>query len=165
MATTLLHQLPSPPPSRPLAPPASLAALTAKLHQPTTSTAYSIPLLGSPSVPLLHTTGLLLDALDSHTTDGNNASYHQRSLAREQVKIAAWQAKRKAENAARVAAKQEPLPEDEWTRLFKLPTEPGRLDGLLIGRQVEQYGRVVDEGTAVGSATLFARASGMLQGQ
>jgi hypothetical protein len=39
---------------------------------------------------------------------------------------------RKAENAARIAAKQTPLPEDEWTRLFKLPTEPSRLEGTLI---------------------------------
>ena len=74
-------------------------------------------------------------------------------------------AKRKAENAARVAAKQAPLPEDEWQRLFKLPQEPSRLEVLLNSRQVEQYARQVDGFTAGVSAKMFAVKSNLLPGE
>lgn len=102
------------------------------------------------------TCDLLLETLESHHVENNNAQYYQRSLAREQVKITAWQAKRKAENAARVAAKQAPLPEDEWTKLFKLPTEPSRLEMLLNSGQVEQYARQVDGFTGTVTGKMFA---------
>jgi translation initiation factor 3 subunit H len=102
------------------------------------------------------TCDLLLESIEAHSTDLNNHQYYQRQLAREQAKITAWQAKRKAENAARVAAKQQPLPEDEWERLFKLPQEPNRLEGMLNARQVEQYSKQVDGFTANISAKMFA---------
>jgi translation initiation factor 3 subunit H len=86
-------------------------------------------------------------------------------LAREQTKITAWQTKRKSENAARVAAKQTPLPEDEWQRLFKLPQEPSRLEILLNSRQVEQYSRQVDGFTAGVSGKMFAVRSNLLPGE
>ncbi|ETS72986.1 Eukaryotic translation initiation factor 3 subunit H [Pestalotiopsis fici W106-1] len=99
---------------------------------------------------------LLLDSIESHYTELNNHQYYQRQLAREQTKITAWQTKRKAENAARAAAKQEPLPEDEWQRLFKLPQEPSRLEGMLNAKQVEQYSKQIDGFTANVSAKMFA---------
>jgi translation initiation factor 3 subunit H len=102
------------------------------------------------------TCDLLLESIETHNSELNNQQYYQRQLAREQAKIAAWQTKRKAENLARVAAKQTPLPEDEWTRLFKLPQEPSRLDTLLNSRQIEQYSRQVDGFTATASAKMFA---------
>lgn len=99
---------------------------------------------------------LMLDTLDSHHIETNNASYYQRSLAREQTKITAWQTKRKAENAARTASKQPLLPEDEWQRLFKLPSEPSRLEMLLNSGQVEQYARQVDGFSGTVSGKMFA---------
>ncbi|CAI4211968.1 unnamed protein product [Parascedosporium putredinis] len=102
------------------------------------------------------TCDLLLDSIESHYTDLNNFQFYQRQLGREQAKITQWQTKRKAENAARVAAKQQPLPEDEWQRLFKLPQEPSRLEGMLNAKQVEQYAKQVDGFTANASAKMFA---------
>jgi translation initiation factor 3 subunit H len=55
-----------------------------------------------------------------------------------------------------VLAKQAPLPEDEWQRLFKLPQEPSRLEGMLNAKQVEQYSKQVDGFTANISAKMFA---------
>lgn len=101
------------------------------------------------------TCDLLLDSIESHYTELNNHQYYQRQLTREQAKITAWQSKRKAENAQRAAAKQPPLPEDEWQRLFKLPQEPSRLEGMINARQVEQYGRQVDMFTSTVSAKMF----------
>jgi translation initiation factor 3 subunit H len=54
------------------------------------------------------------------------------------------------------------LPEDEWQRLFKLPPEPSRLEGMLNARQVEQYSRQVDGFTANISAKMFAVRGNLL---
>lgn len=110
------------------------------------------------------TCDLLLDSIENHQSEQNNAQYYQRSLAREQAKVTAWQSKRKQENALRAQQKQPPLPEDEWQKLFKLPSEPSRLDSLLIGRQVEQYARQVDGFSAAVSAKMFGVKGNLLPG-
>lgn len=108
------------------------------------------------------TCDLLLDSIDSHYNEVNNYQFYQRQLAREQTKITQWQTKRKAENAQRAVAKQPLLPEDEWQRLFKLPQEPSRLDGMLNAKQVEQYSKQVDGFTATISAKMFAVRENLL---
>lgn len=113
---------------------------------------------------LTQTADLLLDSIESHHTELNNYQYYQRQLGREQAKITAWQTKRKSENASRVMAKQSPLPEDEWQRLFKLPQEPGRLETLLNSRQVEQYARQVDGFAADVTGKMFAVRGNLLPG-
>lgn len=104
----------------------------------------------------------LLDSVESHYTELNNHQYYQRQMAREQLKITAWQAKRKADNAARAAAKQAPLPEDEWKTIFKLPTEPSRLEGMINARQAEQYTRQIDGFTSTVTAKMFAVKNNLL---
>lgn len=162
LLTTYLHQIPAPPPSQSEVDlPTSLAELQ---RNPIRAPAYpSLDSLELSIDPFLEKTcDLLLDSIESHYTDLNNHQYYQRQLTREQTKITAWQAKRKAENAARAAAKQTPLPEDEWKRLFKLPQEPSRLEGMLNARQVEQYSKQVDGFTANVSAKMFAVRGGLL---
>lgn len=90
--------------------------------------------------------------------------YFQRQLAREQAKVTAWQTKRKAENATRAATGQPPLSEDDWKTLFKLPTEPSRLESLLIAKQVENYGRAVDGFTATITSKMFLSKETLLPG-
>jgi translation initiation factor 3 subunit H len=107
----------------------------------------------------------LLDAIETHHVESNNFSYYSRALAREQAKIQQWQAKRKAENAARALSKQTPLPEDEYQRLFKLPTEPSRLESMLNSRQVEQYARQVDGFVAGTTGKMFAVRGNLLPGE
>jgi len=104
----------------------------------------------------------MLDSIEHHQTEQNNAQYYQRSLAREQAKITAWQTKRKAENATRAQQKQTPLDENEWQKLFKLPQEPSRLEALLVGRQVEQYARQVDGFSATVSGKMFGVRGNLL---
>jgi translation initiation factor 3 subunit H len=163
LLNAFLHQLPAPP-SSDLTMPTSLADFS-------TDTA-SFPSLNpnrdaldlSIDPVLEKTCDLLLDSIETHNSEINNHQYYQRQLAREQAKITAWQTKRKTENQARVAAKQTPLPEDEWTRLFKLPQEPSRLDNMLNSRQIEQYSRQIDGFTANVSAKMFAVKSNLLPG-
>ncbi|CAK7228905.1 Eukaryotic translation initiation factor 3 subunit H [Sporothrix curviconia] len=161
LLTTFMHQLPTPPAEAEVELPASLS----DIHRaPLATPAYpSLDALDLSIDPFLEKTcDLLLDSVEAHYTDLNNHQYYQRQLTREQQKIAAWQTKRKAENASRAAAKQAPLPEDEWQRLFKLPQEPSRLEGMLNARQVDQYSRQVDGFTSSVSAKMFAVRGNLL---
>ncbi|KAI1075597.1 eukaryotic translation initiation factor 3 subunit-like protein [Whalleya microplaca] len=161
LLTSYLHQIPSIPTDAEVPMPTSLSDLQhdpvkMPLHPSTDTLDLSID-------PFLEKTcDLLLDSIESHYTELNNHQYYQRQLAREQTKITAWQTKRKAENAGRIAAKQQPLPEDEWQRLFKLPQEPSRLEGMLNAKQVEQYSKLVDGFTANVSAKMFAVRGNLL---
>ena len=166
LLTSYLHQLPSPPPSEALDLPLSLAALTAG---PLASASLLTPNFDNLSLsidPFLEKNcDLLLDSIETHHTENNNFQYYQRSLAREQAKIAAWQAKRKAENVSRAQLKQPLLPEDEWQRLFKLPQEPSRLESMLNTRQVEQYSRQIDGFVSSTTGKMFAVKGNLLPGE
>lgn len=155
LLTSFMHQLPAPPVNPEVELPLSLSEIErAPVQVPSYPSVDTLDLSIDPF--LEKTCDLLLDSVESHYTDLNNHQYYQRQLAREQAKITAWQTKRKSENATRAAAKQSLLPEDEWQRLFKLPPEPSRLEGMLNARQVEQYSRQVEGFTANISAKMFA---------
>ncbi|KAI9699055.1 MAG: hypothetical protein M1836_003244 [Candelina mexicana] len=165
LLTSFLHQLPSKPPAEELKFPSTLSSLSKDPSTPLPPLYPNLDSLDLSIDPFLEKTcDLLLDSIETHNTELNNYQYYQRQLGREQAKITAWQLKRKTENAARVAAKQTPLPEDEYTRLFKLPQEPSRLEALLNSRQVEQYSRQVDGFTASVSGKMFAVKSNLLPG-
>ncbi|KAI9836125.1 MAG: hypothetical protein M1837_003459 [Sclerophora amabilis] len=165
LLTSFLHQLPSKPRTEELSIPTNLAALTKDSNVPQPPLFPNLDSLDLSIDPFLEKTcDLLLDSIETHYVELGNHQYYQRQLGREQAKITAWQTKRKGENAARAAAKQTPLPEDEWTRLFKLPQEPSRLEGLLNSRQVEQYARQVDGFSASISSKMFAARSNLLPG-
>lgn len=166
LVTTLLHQLPSKPATEPIPFPADLASLHKAPNLTSMPLTPNFDLLDLSIDPFLEKTcDLLLEGIEAHNTEWNNQQYYLRSLGREQAKIASWQAKRKAENASRAATKQPLLPEDEWQRMFKLPTEPGRLETLLNSRQIEQYARQVDGFTAAVSGKMFAVRSNLLPGE
>ncbi|KFY84034.1 hypothetical protein V500_09659 [Pseudogymnoascus sp. VKM F-4518 (FW-2643)] len=164
LLTSFLHQLPAVP-SAELEFPTSLSDIKSLNPEIPLYPAYETTLDMSIDPFLEKSCDLLLDAVESHYTELNNFQYYQRQLAREQIKVTAWQTKRKAENAGRVAAGQAPLPEDDWKTLFKLPTEPSRLESMLLARQVEQYGRTVDNFTATISAKMFLSKDTLLPGE
>jgi translation initiation factor 3 subunit H len=166
LLTSFLHQLPSPPPSQPLEFPPSLSALNNGPFAKSTVLSTNFDNLSLSIDPFLEKNcDLLLDAIETHHTENNNFQYYQRSLAREQQKIATWQAKRKAENISRATLKQPPLPEDEWQRLFKLPQEPSRLESMLNSRQVEQYSHQVDGFVSSTTGKMFAVKGNLLPGE
>jgi translation initiation factor 3 subunit H len=161
LLTSFLHQLPAAPPEKDLDFPASLGDLNNESNQiPLYPNLDSLDLSIDPY--LEKTCDMLLDSIETHYTELNNFQYFQRQLAREQTKVTAWKTKRAAENATRVAQKLAPLPEDEWERLFKLPTEPSRLEGMLNAKQVDQYSRQVDGFTASITSKMFAVKSNLL---
>lgn len=163
LLTSFLHQLPMKPSTEELPFPSSLAELSKNANTPRSPLCPNLDSLDLSIDPFLEKTcDLLLDSIETHYTELNNHQYYQRQLGREQAKIAQWQQKRKAENAARAASKQAPLPEDEWTRLFKLPQEPSRLETLLNSRQAEQYAKQVDGFSATISSKMFAVRGNLL---
>lgn len=166
LLNSFLHQLPANPPSGPLDFPPSLSALKTSPITKSTPLTPNFDNLSLSIDPFLEKNcDLLLDAIETHHTENNNFQYYQRALAREQNKIAQWQAKRKAENMSRAALKQPLLPEDEWQRLFKLPQEPSRLESMLNSRQVEQYSRQIDGFVASTTGKMFAVKGNLLPGE
>lgn len=159
LLTSFLHQVAAPPETAEIPLPASLDDIR---RDPVKLPPHFDTLDVSIDPFLEKTCDLLLDSIESHYSDLNNHQYYQRQLTREQFKITQWQAKRKAENAARAAAKQQPLPEDEWQRLFKLPQEPSRLEGMLNARQVDQYSKQVDGFTSTITSKMFAVRGNLL---
>ncbi|RAL00359.1 putative eukaryotic translation initiation factor 3 subunit EifCh [Aspergillus ibericus CBS 121593] len=166
LITSFIHQLQSPSQAAPTDLPASLAALESSPFAKSSVLAPNYDNLSLSIDPFLEKNcDLLLDSIEVHHTETNNFQYYQRSLAREQAKITAWQNKRKTENASRAALKQPLLPEDEWQRLFKLPQEPSRLDSMLNSRQVEQYARQVDSFVSATTGKMFAVKGNLLPGE
>lgn len=163
---TFLHQIPSLLASGVLKPPTSVSEIENNPVFKSDSLAPTFDNLSISIDPFLsQTADNLLDSIETHHVEANNFSYYSRALAREQAKIQQWQTKRKAENAARALSKQPPLPEDEWQRLFKLPTEPNRLESMLNSRQVEQYARQVDGFVSGTTGKMFAVRGNLLPGE
>ena len=166
LLNSFLHQFPASVPTEELPPPSSLSEILknpSAQQSPLSPNYDNLQLSIDPF--LSQNCDLLLDSIETHHTEANNFSYYSRALAREQAKISAWQAKRKAENAARTLSKQPLLPEDEWQRLFKLPTEPSRLESMLNSRQVEQYSRQVDGFVSSTTGKMFAVKGNLLPGE
>ncbi|OAG37278.1 eukaryotic translation initiation factor 3 subunit H [Fonsecaea monophora] len=165
LVNTFLHQVPRMLASGVLKPPSSVDEIE---NNPVVKNDTLAPSFDSLSISidpyLSQTCDNLLDSIETHHVEANNFSYYSRALAREQAKIQQWQQKRKAENAARALSKQPPLPEDEWQKLFKLPTEPSRLESMLNSRQVEQYARQVDGFVAGTTGKMFAVRGNLLPG-
>lgn len=87
----------------------------------------------------------LNECMDDLASESQKAAYHVRSVARQQAQQAQWVQKRRAENAARRAAGQEMLPEEEaGNPLFRPLAEPSKLDGFLLLNQVSNYAAQVE---------------------
>ncbi|KAJ5620350.1 hypothetical protein N7510_004334 [Penicillium lagena] len=166
LITSFLHQLQGPITSGPTDLPPSLSALESSPFAKSSILTPNFENLSLSIDPFLEKNcDLLLDSIEAHNTETNNFQYYQRVLGREQQKINNWKQKRSQENATRAALKQPLLPEDEWQRLFKLPTEPSRLESMLNTRQVEQYARQVDSFVSSTTGKMFAVKGNLLPGE
>eukprot|EP01116_Phalansterium_solitarium_P003352 TRINITY_DN14170_c0_g1_i1.p1 TRINITY_DN14170_c0_g1~~TRINITY_DN14170_c0_g1_i1.p1 ORF type:complete len:331 (-),score=93.40 TRINITY_DN14170_c0_g1_i1:92-1084(-) len=79
----------------------------------------------------------VIERLDELGAEHGKLQYWQRNAQRQQAQHNAWLQKRKAENAARKAAGEEPLPEVDPG--YKPLPEPTRLDSLLIENHVNEF--------------------------
>ncbi|KAK9479147.1 hypothetical protein V1514DRAFT_362808 [Lipomyces japonicus] len=104
---------------------------------------------------------LLIESIDDYFTEQGTFNYYQRQLAREQSKVQQWIQKTRSENAIRERSNIPLVPEDDWQKQFKLPTEPSRLDNLLISAQINQYSNQIEESASVAASKLFAIQNGL----
>jgi len=102
----------------------------------------------------------IVEAVDSYRTEEGNLSYLSRQIARERAKAENYIAKRKEENQARVAQGLAPLPEEDVTRLFKIPAEPSRLESLLLLGQIDGYGKSLESVASTGLVKMYAAQGG-----
>jgi translation initiation factor 3 subunit H len=95
----------------------------------------------------LNTSGLtrsleqIVDAVEHHRLEEGNLAYLSRKIIRERARADVHVAKRKEENNLRLSQGLAPLPEDDITRLFKIPPEPSRLESMLLLGQIDAYAK------------------------
>ncbi|GAB2237398.1 hypothetical protein Droror1_Dr00015300 [Drosera rotundifolia] len=82
----------------------------------------------------------LMECMDDVSQEQQKFQYHYRNVARQQTQQQAWLQKRRAENTARKAAGEEPLPEEDPSNpIFKPIAEPSRLETFLLTNQISNY--------------------------
>ncbi|KAG6845777.1 hypothetical protein H0H87_003831 [Tephrocybe sp. NHM501043] len=102
----------------------------------------------------------IVEAVDNYRTEEGNLAYMSRHIARERAKADNYVAKRKEENATRVAQGLAPLPEEDVGRLFKIPAEPSRLESLLLLGQIDAYGKSLEGSASSGLVKMYAAKAG-----
>lgn len=102
----------------------------------------------------------IVEAVDNYRTEEGNLSYLSRQIARERAKADNYVMKRKEENQARVAQGLAPLPEDDVSRLFKIPPEPSRLESLLLLGQIDAYSKSLAVTASTGLVKMYAVNAG-----
>jgi translation initiation factor 3 subunit H len=98
----------------------------------------------------------IVEAVDSYRTEEGNLSYLSRQIARERAKAENYVMKRKDENQTRVAQGLAPLPEDDVSRLFKIPPEPSRLESLLLLGRIDAYSKSLAVTASAGLVKMYA---------
>lgn len=102
----------------------------------------------------------ILDTMESQKNEESNVSYAHRQIAREKAKADAYVAKRKEESAMRVAQGLAPLPEEDVSRLFRIPAEPSRLEGMLYMGQIDAQAKTLDLAASANLVKMYAARAG-----
>lgn len=102
----------------------------------------------------------VIESMDSYKTEEGNIAYHSRQIAREKARAEGFIAKRKEENATRVAQGLTPFPEEDISRMFKIPPEPSRLESMLMLGQVDSYAKSLDGTSSLNLVKLYAAKAG-----
>ncbi|KAF9569645.1 hypothetical protein CPC08DRAFT_3226 [Agrocybe pediades] len=102
----------------------------------------------------------IVEAVDNYRTEEGNLSYMSRQIAREKAKAENYIAKRKEENQNRIAQGLAPLPEEDVSRLFKIPAEPSRLESLLVLGQIDAYGKSLAGTASTSLVKMYAAQAG-----
>ena len=108
------------------------------------------------SVGLTRNLEQLIEAVDNYKTEESNLAYLSRQIARERLKADQYITKRREENAARIAQGLAPHPEENINRLFKIPSEPSRLESMLLLGQIDGFAKSLASASSSGLVTMYA---------
>lgn len=67
--------------------------------------------------------------------------------------------KRREENALRTSQGLVPVPEDDVSRLFKIPPDPSRLESMLLLGQIDAYSKSLADGASVNLVKMYAASA------
>lgn len=98
----------------------------------------------------------IVDAVDHYRTEEGNVAYLSRQIGREKAKVEQHLAKRREENAVRVSQGLAPLPEEDVSRMYKIPPEPSRLESMLLLGQVDAYAQGLEVSASTGLVKMYA---------
>ena len=56
----------------------------------------------------------------------------------------------------RIAQGLAPLPEDDVSRMFKIPPEPSRLESMLLLGRIDAYSKALEETASTGLVKMYA---------
>ena len=132
--------------------------LPSEVSHASLSPLYSTLHLGNPTLTknLEH----VVEAIDNYKTEEGNLAYHVRQITREKARAEAYVAKRREDNANRVAQGLAPLPEEDVSRLFKIPREPSRLESMLLLGQVDAYAKTLEGTSGLSLVKMYAARAG-----
>jgi translation initiation factor 3 subunit H len=132
--------------------------LPSEVYHTSLSPLYSTLHLGNPT--LTKNLENVVEAIDNYKTEEGNLAYHTRQIAREKARAEAYIAKRREESANRVAQGLAPLPEEDVSRLFKIPREPSRLESMLLLGQVDAYAKTLEGTSGLSLVKMYAARAG-----
>jgi len=132
--------------------------LPSEAYHATLSPLYSPLDLGNPT--LTKNLENVVEAFDNYKTEEGNLAYHIRQISREKARAEAYVAKRREESASRVAQGLAPLPEEDVSRLFKIPPEPSRLESMLLLGQVDAYAKTLEGTSGLSLVKMYAARAG-----
>ncbi|XP_062509204.1 eukaryotic translation initiation factor 3 subunit H-like [Corticium candelabrum] len=110
------------------------------------------------SVELEKNVRLLMSAIDDVGGDASKFSNYQRLVAKHQQFVQQSIQKRQQENALRSARNEDPLPEEDFSKV-KVPQCPTRLESLLLGKQIGEYCEDITHFAGQSMAKLFLARS------
>jgi translation initiation factor 3 subunit H len=132
--------------------------LPSEVYHTSLSPLYSTLHLGNPT--LTKNLENVVEAIDNYKTEEGNLAYHTRQIAREKARAEAYIAKRREESANRVTQGLAPLPEEDVSRLFKIPPEPSRLESMLLLGQVDAYAKTLEGTSGLNLVKMYTARAG-----
>lgn len=120
----------------------------------------SFDLLSLSSASITQNLTRVVESLDDYKTEEGNLAFLQRQIAREKAKVESYLQKRRDENDIRKNQGLAPLPEEDVSRLFKIPPEPPRLESMLLLGQVDAYSKSLADSTSVALVKMYAANAG-----
>jgi translation initiation factor 3 subunit H len=94
----------------------------------------------------------IIEKVEMYRNEEQNVGYVLRQIGRERGRAEAYLQKRKEESALRVSQGLPPLPEEDVSRMFKIPNEPSRLENVVLLAQLDgMAGELAGSGAGAGS--------------
>lgn len=141
-----------------LAAPSSPLYTSARVDEGETSAiAPSFSVLDLGPSGLLRSLEQVSEAIDNYRTEDGNVAYLTRQIGREKVRAEQYVAKRKEENAQRMLQGLSPLPEEDVSRMFKIPAEPSRLESMLLLGQLDGYANSLERLAGLALVKMYTR--------